>query len=99
MSKTEQQELPAPDVLAAALLRTWICGDAGRLKTELSRSLDCTASMEHGLEGERCLLLRTVVIRIQGCSDWFAPRRADPALDLCIDLLIHLAKSDRPRVS
>jgi len=94
MSQTEQPEHPASSVLAAALLRAWIGGDAGRVKTALNQGFDCAASGEHGVEGERRLLLRTIITRMQGCPNWFARRSEDPALDLCIDLLVHLAKRD-----
>jgi hypothetical protein len=93
---TIDPEHPTSSVLAAALLRAWICGDVGRVKTELKRSFVDCPSTEQGIEMEHRLLLRAIVARMQGFSDWFAPRRTDPALDLCIDLLIHLAKRGRP---
>lgn len=89
MAAQDTEENPASLDLAAALLRAWIDGDAERLKTELAHNLDSAGFTEEGAE-----LLGAIVARMRGCRDLFAPRRQDPALDLCIDLLSHLVNRD-----
>jgi len=77
--------------LAEALLRAWIIGDAEKVNVELRRSGYVETDFDEGEEAERIQLLKAVVQRMQTCPDLFAPRAADPGLDLCVDLLAHLA--------
>ena len=77
--------------LAESLLRAWIIGDADRVHTELQRSGIVEPDYEEGEEAERIQLLKAVAQRMEHCPDLFAPRTADPGLDLCVDLLAHLA--------
>ena len=80
--------------LAGALMRAWICGDANRVRAELSRTLECVGAMKGGVEGEHQILLRAIASRLQRCRSLFAPRKEDPGLDLCIDLLAHLVSRE-----
>jgi len=97
MQQQLQCEYPTSIDLAAALLRAWMCGDLSRVRAELTRSLDCGAC-EDAAETERRLLLHAVSSRLQTCPDIFAPQRQDPALDLCINLLVHLAQRESAEI-
>ena len=77
--------------LAEALLRAWILGDARKVNAELERSGFVEAELEQGQEAERMQVLKAIAERMQTCPDVFAPPSTDPALDLCVDLLAHLA--------
>ena len=77
--------------LAEALLRAWILGDPRKVSAELERSGIVEPDLEEGPEAERMQLLKAVARRMQTCPDLFAPPSTDPALDLCVDLLAHLA--------
>jgi hypothetical protein len=77
--------------LAEALLGAWILGDARRVSAELERSEVVEPDIEEGEEAERIQLLKAIAERMQTCPDVFAPPSTDPALDLCVDLLAHLA--------
>jgi hypothetical protein len=83
--------------LAEALLGAWILGDARKVSAELKRSGFAEPEIEEGHEAERIQLLKAIAQRMQTCPDLFAPPSTDPALDLCVDLLAHLAgDTDRP---
>ena len=82
---------PLSTSLAEALLRAWIIGDAEKVHSELQRSGFVEPDYEEGEEAERIQLLKAVAQRMQHCPDLFAPRATDPGLDLCVDLLAHLA--------
>lgn len=77
--------------LAEALLGAWILGDARKIGVELERNRFVEAELEEGEEAERIQLLKAIAERMQTCPDLFAPPSTDPALDLCVDLLAHLA--------
>jgi len=77
--------------LAESLLRAWIIGDAEKVHTELRRSGFVETDPEGSEESERIQLFKAVAQRMEHCPDLFAPRTADPGLDLCVDLLAHLA--------
>lgn len=76
-------------------MRAWIIGDRVRVGAELERSEFVSPEMDEGEEGERIQLLKAIAHRMQTCPDLFAPRSTDPALDLCVDLLAHLAGQTR----
>ena len=82
---------PLSTSLAEALLRAWIVGDAHKVSAELERSGYIESDLEEGEEAERIQLLKAIAQRMQNCPDLFAPRSTDPGLDLCVDLLAHLA--------
>ncbi len=77
--------------LAESLLRAWIIGDAERVHIELHRSGFVETDFDEGEEAERIQLLKAIAQRMRDCPDLFAPRSADPGLDICVDLLAHLA--------
>ncbi len=77
--------------LAEALLRAWILGDPRKVSAELERSGFVEPDVDEGQEAERMQLLKAIAQRMRTCPDLFAPRSTDPALDLCVDLLAHLA--------
>lgn len=90
--RTSVQHLqPLSTSLAEALLRAWIVGDPGKVSAELERSGFVEPDIEEGEEAERIQLLKAIAQRMQTCPDLFAPRSTDPGLDLCVDLLAHLA--------
>ncbi|HMD70291.1 MAG TPA: hypothetical protein VKF41_03055 [Bryobacteraceae bacterium] len=77
--------------LAEALLGAWILGDVRKVSAELERSEVVDPDLEEGEEAERIQLLKAIAQRMQTCPNLFAPPSTDPALDLCVDLLAHLA--------
>jgi hypothetical protein len=77
--------------LAEALLRAWILGDPRKVSAELERSGFVEPDIEEGQEAERIQLLKAIAQRMRTCPNLFAPPSTDPALDLCVDLLAHLA--------
>jgi hypothetical protein len=77
--------------LAESLLGAWILGDARRVSAELERSEVLEPDIEEGEEAERIQLVKAIAQRMQTCPNLFAPPSTDPALDLCVDLLAHLA--------
>jgi len=82
---------PLSTSLAEALLRAWIIGDPDRVHQELVRTGFLEPEIDDSEEAERIQLLKAIVQRMQNCPDLFAPRSTDPGLDLCVDLLAHLA--------
>jgi hypothetical protein len=96
MSPSLQVYRPLSSSLAEALLRAWIIGDPKKVNLELLRSgFIEPEGMDEGEEAERIQLLKAIAHRMQTCPDLFAPRSKDPGLDLCVDLLAHLAGSQR----
>ena len=89
--RTLQAQSSLATNLAEALLRAWIIGDVEKVHVELRRSGYAETELDEGEEAERIQLLKAVAQRMQSCPDLFAPRAADPGLDLCVDLLAHLA--------
>lgn len=88
---------PLSASLAEALLSAWIMGDTRKVSAELERSGFVEADCDEGQEAERMQLLKAVAQRMQTCPDLYAPRSTDPGLDLCVDLLAHLAgQTDLP---
>jgi hypothetical protein len=77
--------------LAGALLSAWILGDARKVSAELDRSLLTEPVILDGQEAERMQLVKAIAQRMRTCPDLFAAPSTDPALDLCVDLLAHLA--------
>ncbi len=82
--------------LAGALLSAWILGDARKVSAELDRSLFAESGALDGQEAERMQLIKAIAQRMQTCPDLFAAPSTDPALDLCVDLLAHLAGKPGP---
>jgi hypothetical protein len=82
--------------LAGALLSAWILGDARKVTAELDRSLIAQPVIPDGQEAERMQLVKAIAQRMQTCPDLFAAPFTDPALDLCVDLLAHLAGNPGP---
>lgn len=96
MSPSLQIYRPLSSSLAEALLGAWIIGDAKKVNVELLRSGFVDPDMvDESEEAERIQLLKAIAQRMQTCPDLFAPRSKDPGLDLCVDLLAHLAGSHR----
>jgi hypothetical protein len=61
------------------------------VSAELRRSGYIEPDTDEGEEAERIQLLKAIAQRMQHCPNLFAPRSTDPGLDLCVDLLAHLA--------
>src|ERR1035437_10274423 len=78
---------PACEQLAAALIRAWLLGDAGRFQAEIQRASSVDLDLEDSEEKERRELLQCIAQRLKRCPNPFADRALDPALDLCINLL------------
>lgn len=93
-TRTLRQQNPTSAELAAAVLRAWIGGNAARIEAELSRSLNLPFGITDAIEEEHRALLRAVARRMQDCTNLFAPRHQDPALDLCVNLLFHMVERD-----
>jgi hypothetical protein len=91
MRTSVQSVQPLSTSLAEALLRAWIVGDPNKVSAELERSGFIEPEFEEGEEAERIQLLKAIAQRMQTCPDLFAPRSVDPGLDVCVDLLAHLA--------
>jgi hypothetical protein len=77
--------------LAESLLRAWVIGDAEKVQVELRRSEYLEPDFDEGEEAERIQLFKAVAQRMETCPDLFAPRSLDPGLDVCVELLAHLA--------
>jgi len=76
--------------LAEALLRAWIRGDRLEVENEIYRS-SAARQPTSGGDDEKLDLLKAVAERMSLLPDLFAPCDADPQLDLCLNLLLHLA--------
>ena len=76
--------------LAEALLRAWIRGDRLELENEIHHA-STAREPANGAEDEKLELLKSVAERMLLLPNLFASRDADPQLDLCLDLLVHLA--------
>ena len=79
--------------LAEALLRAWIRGDRLELENEIHHT-STAREPANGGDDERLELLKAVAERMLLLPDLFAFRDADPQLDLCLNLLLHLAACD-----
>ena len=77
--------------MAETLLHVWIGGDPVRLERELDRAESASVDSRDSEEGERLQLLKAVACRMRSCPDLFASRSADLGLDVCVDMLVHLA--------
>jgi len=91
MHSSAHSSQPLSTSLAEALLRAWIAGDPRRIIAELERSSVAEPDIQEAQEAERIQLLKAIAQRMQTSPDLFAPPSTDPGLDLCVDLLAHLA--------
>ena len=91
MHSTVFPSQPLSTSLAEALLRAWILGDTRKVSAELERSSFVETEFEEGQEAERIQLLKAIAQRMRTSPDLYAPPTMDPGLDLCVDLLAHLA--------
>jgi len=84
---------PTPTIshLAGSLLRAWVRADRNQLLTELDKSALASLCIQNECEEERLELLQTIAARMRSCPSLLASRSEDPGLDLCVDLLVHLA--------
>jgi hypothetical protein len=89
-----QTDFSTTMVSASALLRAWIRGDASRLESELSRSIDQPDAGDESMGGEESALLNAIARRMCECPDPFVDPGSDPALDLCINLLFHIVSQN-----
>lgn len=81
--------------LAGALLRAWAQGNPAALGLELDRSSQANCESDT-CEQERLQLLSAVSDTLRNCSSPFSPDTADPAVEVCIRLLSHLAGAPAP---
>jgi hypothetical protein len=82
----------APARHAGNILRAWVCRDEAALQKEFAKGLDlCSAPHVLPLEEENLELLKAVVARLNECPAVLNAEPADPAVRLCISLLMHLA--------
>ena len=72
-------------------MRAWVRADRNQLLTELDRSALASLCIQNEGEGERLELLQTVAARMRTCPTLLSSHSEDPGLDLCVDLLVHLA--------
>jgi hypothetical protein len=100
MTQTFAATLPAPAQQARNILRAWVRLDPDTLQREFSKGLAlCSSSRMAGLEAKRLDLLRAAVERLDDRPAKWAARTNDPAVKLCISLLMNLADrgaSERP---
>ena len=85
---------PTSSYLAGSLLRAWVQSDLAALETELdksSRIFLSSALLNNEAEEERLELLQSVAGWMRACPNLLAANSEDPGLDLCVDLLVHLA--------
>lgn len=80
--------------IAENLLHAWVRGDLDRLEVELDRTTESPFDEPDDEEMERLQLLKSIAARMKDCPNMFATRSTDPGLDLCVDLLAHLASQD-----
>ncbi len=82
---------PTISYLAGDLLRAWVFADPSQLQTELDRSSHASLCLQNEGEEERLELLQTVAARMRSCPCLLDTHPEDPGLDVCVDLLVHLA--------
>ena len=85
--------IPASAGMAESMLRAWIRGDNTALLTEVDRTLAFSAPAADSGEEERMHLLSAVARCIQTKPDRLAASQDDPGLQVCVNLLLHLAAS------
>jgi hypothetical protein len=83
--------------LAGALLRAWVRGDRPAFEAELDRSGQTPPDLPDTGEMERLQMLGAIAARIKDCADPLAPGRRDLGIDVCINLLSHLASPTLPQ--
>jgi len=99
MKRISQSASTASTELAKALLRAWLDGEPSELDRQLERSChstSCGAAIADAGEEERLELLESVASRIRTCSQVSEAEPTDPALVVCMDLLLHLAQKSTP---
>jgi hypothetical protein len=85
------QEPPVAGDLAQGLLTAWNSRDAGKVSAELAKTLSVSLEIHSSGELERLQLLLAIAERIQDCDNRFSRPGENPALDLWLSLLKHLA--------
>lgn len=92
MERSHQSEPVASVQLAKALLGAWLGGESAELNRELDRSAHTAIDHCAAEEEERIQLLQSIAVRMRSYGDLVADEPMDPALVLCVDLLLHLAQ-------
>lgn len=96
MKRIDQPEQVDSIELAGALLRAWVKGDRPAFQVELDRSSRIAPDLLDTGESERLQMLNAIAMRIKCCADPFAWRSADPGIDVCVNLLSHLSRTQAP---
>jgi hypothetical protein len=78
----------APAVCAANALRAWARRDEAAFRGELARSMELCAGPEPGENNEQMELLHAVAESLGKAP---LGSVSEPMVDVCIDLLVHLA--------
>jgi hypothetical protein len=87
------ERIPASAGMAESMLRAWIRGDSAALLTEAGRTLAFSAPLLDSAEEERMHLLSAVARCIQTRPDPLQSSSDDPGIQVCVNLLLHLAAS------
>jgi hypothetical protein len=86
--------------LAKALLKAWLEGEPSELQKELDHGCRlvsvATPVPDDTREEERRELLEAVATRMKAFTTLCENKPMDPALMLCLDLLLHLAQGSTP---
>jgi hypothetical protein len=85
--------IPASAGMAESMLRALIRGDKTALLTQADRMLAFSAPAVDSAEEERMHLLSAVARSIQTKPDRLQSPHDDPGIQVCVDLLLHLAAS------
>jgi len=94
MHVMERYSLSLASRLAGDLLRAWDSGDALKVHAQLEHSIALPFEACDAGEEERRHMLKAVAGRMWKCRDLFEARLRDPALEVCGQLLGHLAAPD-----
>jgi hypothetical protein len=78
--------------LAGDLLEAWRSGDPVKVGTELERSISAPIAAHDTGEQELRDLLVAVAGRMSRCADMLQSRCLTPELELCVNLLGHMAR-------
>ena len=91
MTIVNLQAETASRLLAGALLRVFTGQDESALDLEITRNLQSPVDQSDTGEAERLELLSAVASRMRAWRAYPAARPGDPELELCMNLLAHLA--------